>query len=254
MRKVRIAGLAAVAAALLTQPAAACALRFAWTPWEPFHYRDRTGTMQGVDHDLVTEAMRRMGCSLTWEEVPRSRGQELLKEGRVDAVAGTSMTADRTEYALFSDRLRPGINVLFVRKGEAAAHGFTTLEELARSGFRLGVVLGSRYSQEYERLINDGSLADNLIPVGSSDLALQMLVRGRLDGFIEGRIVGRRLVRRENQTDAVEEHPMTIAAHDAFVMFSRRSVPPALVRRFNEALAEMEADGTLARILDQETS
>ncbi len=44
---------------------AECALRAAWTPWEPFFIATPKGP-GGIDHDLAMEAARRIGCTLVW--------------------------------------------------------------------------------------------------------------------------------------------------------------------------------------------
>lgn len=236
--------------AILPGSAAACVLRFAWSEWAPYHYRGADGRPTGIDHALVTQAMRRMGCTLEWVEMPRNRAVNMLREGRIDAIAGLGMTEDRLEYSLFSAPLRPGRNVLLVRRGESTLFPFPTLEELADSPFRLGVIGGARYSQEYERLLEAGRLEDNNVTVPSFEAALSMLMRNRIDGFIIGDQVARHLVRSRQEEQEVEFHPMPIQTGTAYVMFSRRTVDHDLVRRFDEALAEMEADGTTEHILN----
>ncbi|WP_404326208.1 substrate-binding periplasmic protein [Aerophototrophica crusticola] len=139
--------------AVLPAEAADCALRFAWWPWEPYHYLDEDGRMRGIDHALVTEAARRAGCSVTWEQVPRRRSLVLVQEGLIDAVAGLGVTAERQAMGRFSRPLRSGLNVLLVRKGEADRFPATRLADLAGQGFRLGVIAGARHSEEIDRFV-----------------------------------------------------------------------------------------------------
>ncbi|WP_119679252.1 substrate-binding periplasmic protein [Indioceanicola profundi] len=232
------------------QAAASCTLRFAWSAWEPFHYRAPDGTMQGLDYELVGEAARRMGCAVLWHEMPRGRAVALLKEGRMDAMAGVTLTGERLAFARFSRPLRPGRNVLLVRKGETGRFPFSGLEQLADSHFRLGSNPASRYSPIHAELVEQGRLDDNAIPVPAEENALTMLLRDRIDGFITGRLIAERMLRDGDMAGRVEIHPMHIEVSMAHVMFSRASVAPEVVAGFNRALESMAADGTLAASTD----
>ena len=249
-RRTTLATLMALALLLLPSAVqAACTRRFAWTEWEPFHYRGIDGEMHGIDHALVGDAARRAGCTVLWVEMPRSRALPLLKDGRIDGIAGMSRTQEREVFALYAGPMRPGRNVLTVRRGDAATFPFTSLRELADSGFRLGIIGGAKYSQEYESLLASGALADNVVQVANTEGAVTMLLRGRIDGYIDGQIVARRQHARMEVSDRVEEHPMVISNTAAYLLLSRRSVDPAVAERFNTALRAMMADGSIERVM-----
>jgi len=228
----------------------ACHLNLGWSRWEPFHYIAADGRMTGIDHALMTEATRRMDCSLSWKELPRARALVALREGQIDGLAGLTRTAGREAFGLFSDTFRTGRNVLVVRKGEAARWRFSSLRELAASNFRLGTQQGASFSQEYEELVDSGTLGNRLVPLTTGESALMMLVHGRIDGYIDGRIVHWRRARTMKVADQVEEHSLAIDSHQAHVLFSRRTVKPELVARFNAALATMAADATIERLMN----
>lgn len=249
----KMVALAALLLSILPSPAmAACVLQFGWTSWQPYHYASPNGGMAGIDYELVTEAVRRMGCTIVWKEMPRNRAMTLVREGRLDGVAGVTLTEERQGYARFSRHLRLGRNILLVRRGYGDSLTFRTLDGLADSSFRLGVVPGAQYSQTYERLLAEGRLDDNNIQVSTLDGAVTMLVRGRIDGFITGELVARQLVAEMGVDDQVEVHPTPIENATAYVMFSRRSVAPDIVERFNAALDTMDADGTSDRLQGNE--
>jgi len=228
-----------------------CTLRFVWVEFAPFHFLDESGAMQGIDHAMVMEAGRRLGCGITWEQTLYPRALTMVEEGRADAMAGLTRTPDREVFGLYSAPLRHGSNVLVVRKGEAGRHRFATLAELADTGFRLGVVRGARYSADYEAMLESGRLADNLVLVNSPDIALTMLVRGRVDGIVDGQQALAWRARRLGLADRIEVHPMKVANNTAHVLFSRRVIDPALVERFNAVLLDMAVDGTVQAIQER---
>ncbi len=226
-----------------------CTLRFVWTELPPYQTLGTDGKPAGIDIELVEEVGRRMTCVIQWELAPRPRALLLVQEGKVDAVVGVARTAEREAYGTFSHPVREGRNVMIVRKGATSQFVFRSLTDLADSQFRLGVVLGSRYSQEFEDLTRSGALADNVIPVQNGESAMAMLMRDRIDGFLDGYRIALARAAQLGLTEDVEVHPMFVNEHKAFALFSRSAnVDPATITRFNAVLLGMQADGTITRI------
>ncbi|MFV3076291.1 substrate-binding periplasmic protein [Niveispirillum fermenti] len=257
--KLRIRVLPAALAVLLVLPVLSagagasavpgCHLRFALADLPPFQSL-KDGRPAGIDVELVAEVARRMDCRVEWEQAPRQRAMVLLQEGKVDAVAGVARTAEREAIGLYSAPLRHGRNVLVVRRGEAARFPLASLRDLAGTSFRLGIVQGSRYSQEFEDLVNDGALAGNLVAVQNGESAMAMLMRDRIDGFLDGYRVAMDRAGRLDLVDKVEAHPMPVSGPEAYVVFSvAAKLDPSIPARFDAALAAMRADGTVARIV-----
>lgn len=240
-----------------TQPMAAsaepasCTLRLAATDLPPYQIAQRAGPPTGIDVDLINEIGRRMPCAMEWIAVPRARAMVLVQEGKVDAVPGVARTAEREAFGLFSQPLRQGRNALIVRKGSSVDFPLDDLTALAASKFRLGATAGSKYSQEFESLLNNGALVDNLVIVQNGESAMNMLLRGRIDGFLDGYRIAMARAAQMGQADAVEAHPMRISEHQAYVIFSTAAnIDPAIITRFNAVLLGMQMDGTVDRIVD----
>lgn len=229
----------------------ACSLHFVWTELPPYQTLGEDGRPAGIDIELVEELGRRMPCAIQWELAPRPRALLLVQEGKVDAVIGVARTAEREAFGTFSHPVREGRNVMIVRKGAASRFAFKSLTELAAGNFRLGVVPGSRYSQEFEDLTRSGALADNIVPVQNGESAMAMLMRDRIDGFLDGYRIALARAAQLGLAEDVEVHPMFVNEHKAFALFSRSAgVDPAVITRFNAVLLGMQADGTITRILN----
>lgn len=243
--------LAGAAPAVRGEAAPVCTLRFVWTELPPYQTLGADGKPAGIDIELVEEIGRRMPCSIQWELAPRPRALLLVQEGKVDAVIGVARTAEREAFGTFSHPVREGRNVMIVRKGTTSRFAFKSLTELADSNFRLGVVPGSRYSQEFEDLTRSGALADNIIPVQNGESAMAMLMRDRIDGFLDGYRIALARAAQLGLAEDVEVHPMFVNEHKAFTLFSRAAgVDPANITRFNAVLLGMQADGTITRIMN----
>lgn len=230
---------------------ASCKLRLAATDMPPYQAARPDGPPTGIDIDLINEIGRRMPCAIEWIAVPRARAMVLVQEGKVDAVPGVARTAEREAFGLFSQPLRQGRNALIVRKGSSADYPLDSLTALAASNFRLGATAGTKYSQEFENLLNSGALVDNLVIVQNGESAMNMLLRGRIDGFLDGYRIAMARAEQMGRADAVEAHPMHISEHQAYVIFSSAAnIDPAVITRFNAVLLGMQMDGTVERIVD----
>lgn len=232
------------------QAGAACHLRIVWTELPPYQTMGADGKPSGIDIELVSEASRRMPCAIEWEFAPRPRALLLVQEGKADAVVGVGRTAEREAFGIFSQPIREGRNVLIVRKGYAAKFPYQSLTALAAGNFRLGVVAGSKYSQEFEDLTRSGALTDNIIQVQNGESAMAMLMRDRIDGFIDGYRIALNRAAQLGLGDEIDVHPMFINDHKAFALFSRAAnINPAIITRFNAVIMGMKEDGTIARII-----
>ena len=51
--------------------------------------------------------------------------------------------------------------------------------------------------------------------------------------------------------ERIEQHPLAVSGNVSHLLFSKKSVTPALVAAVNARLAAMKSDGRLQRIMDQ---
>lgn len=91
--------LAALLVAGLSRPAAAQApLRIDFPEFWPFFATAENGKVEGFFHDIVAEALHRMGIEATWAPYPWPRCQERVQTGAADAMV-TVPTPERLRYA-----------------------------------------------------------------------------------------------------------------------------------------------------------
>lgn len=232
------------------ESAGACHMQFVWAELPPYQTLGPEGKPTGIDIELVMEAARRMPCTIDWELAPRARAVLLVQEGKADAIVGVARTAEREAFGIFSQPIREGRNVLIVRKGDIKSHPYNSLTELAATGFRLAVTSGTKYSQEFEDLARSGALADNIVTVQNGESAMAMLLRDRVDGFLDGYRIAIDRAEQMEMRDDIDVHPMFINEHKAFALFSRTSgINPATITRFNAVMLGMQADGSTTRII-----
>ena len=50
-----------------------CRLTAGWEQDPPFHYKDQNGNLVGSDTEILTKAMKKIGCQLDFRDQPWSR-------------------------------------------------------------------------------------------------------------------------------------------------------------------------------------
>ena len=86
-----------------TGPAATeCSLTMGWDPWEPYHYMDPKGNLQGLDVELVRAIAAEAGCSVSFERDNWASLLGRIRNGEIDLISGATRTPEREKFALFS--------------------------------------------------------------------------------------------------------------------------------------------------------
>jgi polar amino acid transport system substrate-binding protein len=226
-----------------------CQLVLGWDPWEPYHYVDPLGQVQGLDIEIIEAAARRAGCGLHFEQGDWVTLLDMVQEGGIDFLPGATRTAARETYAHFSDPYRSERFALFGRSVESDSMDGRHLESLLAAGKRIGVTEGYIYGEEVEALRDREEYADQFVTARIAELNMLRLVDGEIDAFLEDIYVASSILRRMGLSDQVEELPLQVELGEVHLMFSRVSVEEDLVKRLNAALTEIAEDGTIDRIV-----
>jgi polar amino acid transport system substrate-binding protein len=245
----RLFGLVSFAATTLLagNVQAACSLSLGWEPFEPFQLKTEAGVVGGIDVDLFTEAAKRAGCTVTPNEIPWERLLNDIKDGKIDAALGATVTDERKVYANFTSPYRKDEFVLFVRKGELGKVGADGLASLVGKPFKLGTVKGYEMGDTFDKLKSE--LGKQIDETSSTELNLKKLAANRIDGFIENRYVGLAEAKKAGLADKIEIHPVPISSDDVSFMFSKKSTTGETLAAVEDALKAMRTDGQYDKIL-----
>ncbi|TVR82136.1 MAG: hypothetical protein EA405_07355 [Rhodospirillales bacterium] len=253
-------GAAAVLLALATTPApgqvqdnapeaSECTLRFGWEPYGLLQFIDDEGIVTGAEIELFREVADEVGCQVVLRHLPWARILLEIETGTLDLTASASRTSERLRYARFSVPYRSTEMALIVRAGEAGDYDLRTLADIGRTDFRLGVIWGYHYGEQFSRLMQEPAFAAQVEGAADYVINIQKLIHRRIDGIMVDDIavlLGE--ARASRVLHQVERHPLRVAGDDLHFMFSRATVSPELVEEFNGVLLRMEADGSLARL------
>lgn len=219
-----------------SQDAARAPLVVPWTDIEPYAYQDRDG-VAGLFADLARELGRRLDRDVSFRHFETALAQAAAQtSGETDMLPGVATLPFLRENNVFSDPLaRTQVRILVPTENVDAIDPETV------SGLRIGYVppiAGSATTDFLAR--NEG------VPYEQMALALVHLLQGRLDGLLvpEGPMLA--LTRTLQLDHRVQAIGKPLLVYDRVVALSKRHAD--LLPAINDAIADMEADGTLDRI------
>ena len=217
-------------------------------PYAPMEYLNADGTFTGFDIDLGNELCQRAELECSWQDQEWEGMFPGLMSRKYDAIM-SSMTINerRRKQALFSDPYIVVPSAFFV----SIDSSLTEISEDTLKGKKIGVQRGT-IQDDY---VSDtyGKVATVVRYQTGGDVTVDMEV-GRLDAAFIDQITG--------QSDLIEAHPdkyhqigpdLTKPEQyfgEGFGMAFRKK-DTELAKKFNQALAEVKADGTYAEIYER---
>ncbi len=228
-----------------------CHLKAGLDQWAPYQYQDSHNRPAGLDVDLLRLYGRLAGCRIEFQPLPWSRQLRELRRGQLDLLPGASRTPDRRRFAHFSQPYRKETMRLFMTAQAFAKYHFKTFRQMVPARFRLGVTLGYYYGDSFRSAMHNPAFRALVVKVPDMSQNFRMLEAGHVEGAIADSLVGDYWIRKLKLQGRIVVAPMTVNDDDIYMMFSRKTVTPALVRRFNQAIRQATESGAVKRILER---
>ncbi len=200
---------------------------------------NKDGNIAGVDADLARETLERLGCRARFVHMPWARALIELERGKLDVLPGAFRSPLRAQFAYFSLPLPQSANVLYLSPAAARQYRPTSLEQLAGTGFRLGVQIGVSYGESYERFKARPGVGANLVPITLRCSAWKMIELGRIDGMIADQASAAAELRQLGLDQVIVDSKVTVSTETAMFAFSKASTTPEFVASFNKALGTL---------------
>lgn len=202
--------------------------------YAPFNFQSG-GEIAGLGADQVKEIMRRSGIRFDMELLPWSRAIGLAREKPMTCVFTTAHTVDRDSHFKWVEPLLVERTLLI----RAANSGVDPADVAAATAYRTGTQTGD-YTVELLR--NAGFTQIDL--ARDLDLTLKKLLSGRVDLMAVSESFLHRL---QDQGVPVEE--VAVLYEQVFSIACSPQTPDGIVKRMQNALTAMIADGTQAEIV-----
>lgn len=195
--------------------------------------------VDGLQHDIAVELGRRLGRQLRFRIVPRRRVGPLLMAGAEADLICTYLPAWLPEPLQWSKPFLDDGELLVTARRHAAP---ARLQDVA--GERIGTIAGFEYT-EVAATLGAGFRRDD---GPSLESLLRKLALGRVDHALVGRASFDYLLRRGEVPLALHK-PLPVAHWRTACALSPHAA--VTLAELDAALAALQADGTLVRIVDR---
>lgn len=242
-RRTALTGLALAAGLTLAAGTASAqqTLKVGSTPTGiPFTFLDtKTNTIQGVMVDMVTEVGKRAGFSVQVEPMQFSTLIAGLTASKIDLIsAAMYITPARKEQVDFSDPIYTYGEGLIVPKSDTK--DYASFDDM--KGFTVGAQVGTAYVAPLQKVFPEVKIYDTIPDI------LRDVNAGRIKaGFADYPIVAYNLQQGNfGETRIVKSYKATMAGS---IGIGVRKGETELLKKINTALAAMQADGTVKKVL-----
>lgn len=204
--------------------------------YKPFTFHENgTGELTGYDVEVVKAVADRLGVDVKFEETQWDAIFAGLEAGRFDVIANQVSINDEREATYdFSSPYTVSPGVIVVKAGDDS---ITSLEDLD------GKTTAQSLTSNWYQLAKEHGA--NVEAVEGWAQAVALLEQGRVDATVNDKLTFLDHEKSTGDTGLDIAVETTDKAENAFAF---RKGSDSLVEAFDEALAELRADGTLAEI------
>lgn len=208
----------------------------------PLGFRDENNQIVGYDIDLAKEVANRLGKTLVCQPIDWAAKEQELNTGKIDCIwNGFTMTDERKEAMAFTKPYLDNAQVAVVRKDS----GIKTLADLK------DLVIGVQAESSAVDAINDNPEFKNsvkkIIEFKENITALNDLGIGQVDAVIMDSVVANYSISQTGKDFVVLDE--ILSNEEYGIAFKKDNTE--LRDKVQNALNEMEADGTVAKISEK---
>ena len=209
----------------------------------PFMWQSEGKTL-GIYPAILRTAFARLQQPLLLSAKPWKRALVELDEGRA-GVGGIYKNAERAAKYDYSGAILTEKTVVYFNTARPIE--FRTLSDL--DGKRVGVIRGWSYGDDFDVARKAGRFSTEEVVKDRSNFL--KLAHGRIDVALAIEEAGSAIIANE-QLRNIARSPVLLAANSAHLAFNKSARQTELLARFNQTIAAMKRDGTLARIVRNE--
>lgn len=200
----------------------------------PYAYVDKTGKTVGFDVESVEWIGKKMGFKVKHQPVEWSAIIPALEAKKIDMIAsGMSATAERAKRVNFSNPYYQVTQVLVVK-----ADNKLSLKDMLTTGKKIGVQRGTVTAKYLEELSKKPGMKFSLVMYDSSDLSMQDLPIGRIDGSGMDNTIAKEVLKKDKKTKVVG----TFDAAPENYGYAVRKDDAELLKKLNDGLKLLMAD------------
>ncbi len=210
------------------------------------------GRPVGINVEIVTEGLKRMGYEANIQFVPWKRALNMVKKGTADGIIDAAYSKERNAYLHYpTEEIYVEEWYCFKRKDSE----LTLDEDFANAGnITLGISRGFVYGGLIQNAI-DNQYFKRVEEVRNNELNIKKIVTGRLDMFVGVKATILFLIREMGYSDTIEITKTTgtnknflLSSSKTYLAFSKAVLEKEIAEQFSRITSEMKKDGTIKRI------
>lgn len=221
-----------------------------WVSWPPYQSLDKAGKLVGLQAKLYRSIAQQADCQLTFLQGTWQAIQNGIKNGSIDLMGDATSTPARQEFAYFSAAYRREILALYVNNPPAPQFPQAPLEKLMENGFRTAITKDNYYGAVIDSLIKSPQFSENFVAFEHTHQSYQGLSKHQVDGLFDDPMVHAYTVRLLGFEKRFKRHQMIVQDESVSLMFSKKSVTPQIVQRFNLAISKVKKTAEYQRLWD----
>ncbi|TQV73001.1 amino acid ABC transporter substrate-binding protein [Aliikangiella marina] len=218
-----------------------CILKYGWADWAPLQYVDTSGKLTGVQIELVKAVTDAVGCKIEFIKLPWSQIIQQIESGELDFTANATKDDFRSRFAYFSNPYRRDTFSFWVPKSRKALFDKPSVDEIMRTGAKLGLVANQLYSDDIKAWENDPNYGKNIAYAEEIADLLSMLKEGQVDIAVEDPYLIAYRKRIGLFSDDFTRLGIRTFGYEVSFMFSKKSTSMALVEQFNSKMRELKS-------------
>jgi len=230
-----------------------CQLTVGWEQWRPFQFRDKTGTLTGLDVELTNAIFNDMKCKLSYIEMPWLRQKKALKRQEIDVIMSMVKENKMLAFSNMGQPFRKTTYRMFIDRVELSKlPTLTALEDLSTTSLRIGIVEFNSYQENYEKRLLSPQLSNNIIRLRNDLAVIRGLEQERLDGILVNQEFGYYYFKKRNMLDEfIALAHLSPPAFLSYIGFSKPIGTVDFISRFNQSLRNIRLSGEHQRIVDR---
>lgn len=168
----------------------------------------------GLQYKFINYLSKQSDCDTELQYLPFARRLHLLKIGKIDFLVGLSHSKEREKdiYFLNPPYYSQPIGIFTLNSVDK-----NIVERKKLQDFRIGTIIDSKFFPEIDQ-------NENKLEIASVEQMVQLLLSGRIDGFIHNQKGGMMKVAEANASDRIKVMELSPpVSYDLYIGISRKS-------------------------------
>lgn len=221
--------------------------------YPPFHTINSKGQKEGIDIELIKQALTELNCKMTFLSGPWQRQLIEFENGNIDIISSANKTTEREVFGRFYTPYMKALTAMFIHNKNSKKYSFKKIEDIVElDKFNLGVCLGYEYGNRFSALKkNNENFRSKLkeFPTESKLIDNFTSANSKIDAFLGDLIVVPFLLKGKKLDKDISIYPATVDdASFVYYMFNKKTISDELGKKINDKVNELIKNGYFEKI------